>query len=188
MKSLCHPLLYLLLPLVCAAAPGLGRAPLTQDGSDEVDIFAESAPRATHSLDELAWLEGRWEGKGLGGDVEEHWSHPTAGSMMGMFRLIQNGKPGFFEFCLIEETEGLVTLRFQHFNPGYTAWEKSGPLVLDLTETTPGRAVFESRDPKQSPARMVYSKRDDRNLGVLIESPQALGGPISFEVLYQLAD
>jgi hypothetical protein len=102
-----------------------------------------------------------------------------------MFRLVQNGAAGFYEFLLIEQGDQGVTLRFQHFNPGYVAWERNGPLVLDLVEATRGRAVFQSRDPKQSPARVIYTQHDDRNLGVMIESPEALGGAISFEVLYE---
>lgn len=138
-------------------------------------------------LEELAWLAGAWTGNGLGGEVELHWTKPSGGSMAGMSRLVQDGQAGFYEFILIEQGDQGVTLRFQHFNPGYTAWEKDGPLLLDLVETTTGRAVFQSRDPKQSPARMVYSLRDERGLGVLFDSPEAFGGPISFELLYQRA-
>lgn len=167
----------LLIPLAAVAAPALARvAPAAA---------REDAPAARHDVSELAWLAGAWTGNGLGGDVELHWSKPVGGSLVGMSRLVQNGKAGFFEFILIEQDEQGVALRFQHYNPGYAAWEKNGPLLLDLVETTTGRAVFQSRDPKQSPARMVYSLRDDNGLGVLFDSPEAFGGPISFELLYE---
>ncbi len=167
----------LLIPLAAVAAPALARVAPAR--------VAEA--RAQHELSELAWMAGAWTGSGLGGDVELHWSKPVGGSMVGMSRLVQNGKAGFFEFILIEQDERGITLRFQHFNPGYAAWEKNGPLTLELVETTSGRAVFQSRDPKQSPARMVYSVRDDNGLGVLFDSPEAFGGPISFELLYERA-
>ena len=169
----------LLIPLAAVAAPALARvAPVA------AEVGREHAGR---ELSELAWLAGAWTGNGLGGDVDLHWSKPTAGSMTGMSRLVQNGKPGFYEFILIEQDERGITLRFQHFNPGYSAWEKNGPLLLDLVEATTGRAVFQSRDAKQSPARMVYSVRGKDGLGVLFDSPEAFGGPISFELLYERA-
>jgi hypothetical protein len=151
------------------------------------DDLAARRGAARPGLEDLAWLAGAWTGNGLGGEVELHWTKPNGGSMAGMSRLVQDGKAGFFEFILIEQGDQGVTLRFQHFNPGYTVWEKNGPLLLDLVETTTGRAVFQSRDPKQSPARMVYSLRDERGLGVLFDSPEAFGGPISFELLYERA-
>ena len=167
-----------LIPLAAVAAPALARV---------APVKASVRDTTRPGIEDLAWLAGAWTGKGLGGEVELHWTTPKGGSLAGMSRLVQDGKAGFFEFILIEQGEKGVTLRFQHFNPGYTVWEKNGPLVLDLVETTTGRAVFQSRDPKQSPARMVYSLRDDRGLGVLFDSPEAFGGPISFELLYERA-
>ena len=177
----------LTVPLAALAAPVVGRAYASSAPAAQVernDDFGTTSPR---SLAELSWLAGPWTGKGLGGDVELHWTRPVGGSMAGMFRLVQNGATGFCEFLMIEQSDKGVTLRFQHFNPGYAAWEKSGPLVLDLTEVTATRAVFQARDPKQLPARVVYTQHDERNMGVKIESPEALGGPISFEVLYERA-
>ncbi len=175
-----------LIPLAAVAAPVLAR--VTPAGattrSSEDDLSAASGG-SRHRIEELAWLAGAWAGDGLGGQVELHWTRPDGGSMAGMSRLVQDGKTGFFEFHLIEQDDKGVTLRFQHFNPGYTAWEKNGPLLLDLVETTTGRAVFQSRDPKQSPARMVYGLREDNGLGVLFDSPEAFGGPISFELRYE---
>lgn len=178
----------LTVPLAALAAPVLGGAGVATSTSRSVPGDGPgTTAKAQGRLEDLDWLAGQWAGKGLGGDVEQHWTKPVAGTMAGMFRLVQNGKPGFFEFVMIEQGDHGVTLRFQHFNPGYAAWEKNGPLVLDLVETSSNRAVFKSRDPKQSPARMVYTQHDEHNMGVLIESPDTLGGPITFEVLYERA-
>ncbi|HVS18424.1 MAG TPA: DUF6265 family protein [Planctomycetota bacterium] len=177
----------LTVPLAALAAPVLGRAVATtvQARTDADDGLAAAPTRSRAQIGELGWLAGQWTGKGLGGDVEQHWTKAVGGSMAGMFRLVQNGAAGFYEFLLIEQGDKGITLRFQHFNPGYAPWEKNGPLVLDLVEASPGRAVFQSRDPKQSPARVIYMLHDDSNLGVMIESPEGLGGAISFEVLYE---
>jgi hypothetical protein len=179
----------LTVPLAALAAPVLGRSDTSNvpARTDADDAFAAASAKSKVKVEELEWLAGAWSGKGLGGDVEQHWTRPVGGSMSGMFRLVQNGSAGFYEFLLIEQGDKGATLRFQHFNPGYAPWEKNGPLVLDLVETSGSRAVFQSRDPKQLPARVVYTQHDERNMGVLIESPEALGGPISFEVLYERA-
>jgi hypothetical protein len=44
------------------------------------------------SLDEFTFLAGLWQGDGLGGIVEEQWSPPQAGAMIGTFRLMKEGK------------------------------------------------------------------------------------------------
>ena len=108
--------------------------------------------------------------------------------MTGMFRLVQREETSFTQYMLIEQEPGArVVLRFQHFNPGFEPWEKDGPLVFELREVGEERAVFESPDPKQVPARLAYAARGEEAMSVVIESPQALGGPISFEILLKRA-
>lgn len=75
------------------------------------------------SIDDAAWLAGRWTGTGLGGQLEEVWSAPAGGQMVGHFRLLQDGKPAFYEFILLDVVEGGVRMRLKHFNPDHTAWE-----------------------------------------------------------------
>jgi len=136
----------------------------------------------------LSWMAGSWMGNGLGGSVEEHWSAPAGGSMIGMFRLVQREATSFAQYMLIEEEQGgRVVLRFQHFNLGFEPWEKDGPLSFELVEAGPARAVFESPDEKQTPARLTYSARGEQAMSAVIESPQALGGPISFEIMFKRA-
>jgi len=152
-------------------------------------IETNSAPQAAEhpSLASLAWMAGSWQGTGLGGSVEEHWSRPAGGSMIGMFRLSQPDATSFTQFFLIEtEKDGRVLLRFKHFNAGYDAWEKEAPLTFVLTQAKAGIAVFESPDPKQTPVRLSYSSRGENAMCAVIDSPEGgLGGPISFELLYK---
>jgi hypothetical protein len=172
------------LPLVLVAAGvghALAAAPLDAQSAEE----SGREPRGVEALD---WMAGAWQGPGLGGAVEEHWSAPAGGSLIGMFRLVQHEETSFTQYMLIEEEAGGVVLRFQHFNPGYEPWEKAGPLSFDLTDSSAGRAVFESPDPKQVPARLVYSARGADAMSVAIESPEALGGPISFEILLKRSE
>lgn len=166
---------------------GFGRTLAAPSGAPRESGAQED--RTTPGLEGLAWMQGAWKGNGLGGTVEEHWSAPAGGSLIGMFRLVQRETTSFTQYMMIESgADGRVVLRFQHYNPGFEAWEKTGPLRFDLKESSAGQAVFESPDPKQTPARLVYSARGPKAMAVVIESPQALGGPISFEILLERAE
>lgn len=84
-------------------------------------------PQAT--LADMAWLAGRWVGAALGGEAEEIWSPPEAGSMMGMYRLVRDGKPVFYEFQTLVEENGSLMLRLKHFNRDLTGWEEKEQTV-----------------------------------------------------------
>ena len=58
----------------------------------------KQSPAAT--IADMAWLAGHWIGGGLGGLTEEVWSPPRNGVMMGMFRLVRDGKPIFYELLI----------------------------------------------------------------------------------------
>jgi hypothetical protein len=76
------------------------------------------------TIESAAWLTGRWVGQGFGGQLEETWTAPTGGQMVGHFRMVKDGKPAFYEFLLIEEHEGGLRYRVKHFNPDFVGWEE----------------------------------------------------------------
>ena len=78
-------------------------------------------PRA--SIDDVAWLAGAWEGEAFGKPFEEVWNPPSAGSMVGMFKLMDGDAVQFYELMLILEEQGSLSLKVRHFNPDFTAWE-----------------------------------------------------------------
>ncbi|MBK7115845.1 MAG: hypothetical protein IPH71_07440 [Proteobacteria bacterium] len=86
-------------------------------------LFLLSGVAHSAIIEDAAWLAGRWTGSGLGGQLEEVWSPPAGGQMVGHFRLVQDGKPVFYEFILLDVVEGGVRMRLKHFNPDHTAWE-----------------------------------------------------------------
>ena len=97
------------------------------------------------SIEDAAWLAGRWEGELFGGHAEEQWSAPADGAMMGMFRLIQGDRVGFYEFFLLREDEehGLV-LRLKHFHPDLRGWEEKDAWVeFPLVEATGDTLAFD---------------------------------------------
>jgi hypothetical protein len=87
----------------------------------------QPSPPAT--LDAIAWLAGRWVGEGLGGWNEEVWGAPQGGVMMGMYRLLKDGKPVLYEFLMIVEEQGTLVLKLKHFNPDFSGWEEKADFV-----------------------------------------------------------
>jgi hypothetical protein len=92
-----------------------------------VSTLAQSQEAAT--IDDAAWLAGRWVGEGLGGQVEETWAPPVGGQMVGHFRLVRDGAPVFYEIMVMDVVEGGVQMRVKHFDPDFVGWEEKGDWV-----------------------------------------------------------
>ena len=109
-------------PAAAQETPFERRTPNTLTARDGVP-----SPRAT--LHDMRWLAGRWTASALGGETEETWSGPAGGAMMGMFRLLKDGKVVFYELLTLVEHEGSLLLRLKHFNPDLTGWEEKADTV-----------------------------------------------------------
>ncbi len=87
----------------------------------------ESRPAAT--LDDVSWLVGNWSGEAFGSTFEEGWNPPSAGSMIGFFKLMDGDDVVFYELLLLVEEEGSLSLKVKHFNADFTAWEEKADYV-----------------------------------------------------------
>jgi hypothetical protein len=102
------------------------------------------AARPPARVTDFAWLAGQWVGEGLGGQFDEVWSAPAAGSIVGYFRLIKDGKPVFYEILTLLEIEGSVEMRLKHVNPDMTGWEeKNGFVTFKLVKQDETGAYFD---------------------------------------------
>lgn len=123
--------------------------------------IAEPA-RATAAVGDVAWLAGAWLGtRGATGatTIEERWSPPLGGAMLGVSRTVSRGKMTAFEFLRIVERDGGLVYIAQ---PGGSA-----PTEFVLTEVSATRAVFVN--PRHdSPQRIVYELSADGNLSASI--------------------
>jgi hypothetical protein len=138
----------------------------------------ETQPVMALQLQDLSWLVGHWQGEAPGGGVvEEVWTAPAAGAMMGAFRWTGGDKVMVYEFLLVEETpEGLV-LRLRHFGKGSVAWEdKETPLNFWAKSGGEGTATFEAQTEKGW-LRLVL-RREGEGLVVVLERES--GGPLEF--------
>lgn len=110
--------------------------------------FASSPPpAAAGALDSLAFMAGSWAGGGQLDRVEEHWTAPRGGLMVGLNRTLRGGKARAFEFFRIEERDGALVYVAQ---PGGRA-----PTEFPAIEVSSKRVVFENRG-HDFPQRVIY--------------------------------
>jgi hypothetical protein len=134
--------------------------------------LAADAPRPKAQIADLAWLAGRWVGEGLGGTMDEVWSEPSGGAMVGYFRLVRDGKPVFYEIMTLLESENSVEMRLKHVNPDMTGWEeKTAYVTFRLVRQDATGAYFEGLSFKRDgPDRIDgYIALRDRATGAVRE-------------------
>jgi Domain of unknown function (DUF6265) len=95
------------------------------------------------ALKPLTFLSGRWASE-KGSEVqEESWSPVTGDSMIGSFRILQAGRPIFYEFWVVEMDANRPVLKLKHFNADLAGWEeKSASTKMPLISSSEDDAVF----------------------------------------------
>ena len=145
MNPLARPML-LVIPLLAACAHG---APVP------APVQGPLAP--------LAFIAGTWRSEADGTVVEEQWTAPLAGSMLGTGRVIVGERTVFFEFLRVEATaDGVV----------YTAMPRGGAATaFRLASSTAREAVFVN-PAHDFPSRIVYRRADDGALITRVEGAE----------------
>jgi hypothetical protein len=113
-------------------------------------LAAKPASTATPSADlaKLHWLQGAWKGTKDGVDMEEHWTSPDGGGLVGMHKDTKGGRMISFEFFRIVSTDsaGICYLSSPRGAP---------PTPFCATEVGDARVVFENRA-HDFPQRILY--------------------------------
>ena len=142
----------LLVLMVTVAGPSLAQSPLTEN-TLALDDSTHMPPASIH---DLAWLAGHWRGEFLDGVADEVWAPPSAGSMMGMFRLVQDSAIVFYELMTIVEDGGTLVLKLKHFNPDLSGWEeKDDHVAFSLVRLGERAAYFEGLTFKRVPGDVL---------------------------------
>jgi hypothetical protein len=120
-------------------------------------IAAENKP----DVAQLAWMAGCWEGQTGPVRIEEQWSKPAGGAMLGLSRNMKDGKVIFSEFMRINQDEGKIV---------YTAriGTKATPTPFVLIRMSPDEVVFEN-PAHPFPQRIRYRREADGSLFARIE-------------------
>lgn len=134
----------------------------------------ESRPAAT--IEDAAMLVGSWTGTAFGQRFEETWNPPSAGTMVGMFKLIGDEGVSFYELMLLTEEEDTLFLKVKHFNPDFIAWEEKADYVtFKLVKKSPDELHFGGLS--------FYRRGDDRMDGYIVmrSGDQVSEQPLVFE-------
>ncbi|MEW6278729.1 MAG: DUF6265 family protein [Candidatus Eremiobacterota bacterium] len=120
-------------------------------------LMALALPGAADSwkVADLAWLSGAWSGDGM----QEVWSEPEAGSMLGTCRGVQDGRTVHLEFMLLRDTpEGIL---LQLHLP-----ERQVTMPFRLVTLEPDLAVFERTD---KPETLTYRRTPEGDLEITLD-------------------
>jgi len=164
--------------VIMAAAVGVGLGALAGGAAAQSRrrVPAPAARRANPSpatpartrVADIAWIAGHWFEDTNGRYSEEAWTGPAGGSMLGMWRTVEGGRPQTVELLtLSDDPDGLV-LRLRHFDPQLVPQE-TAPLALRLAGVEGARATFEGQG-ATGPVRVVYHRTSATTLGVTLEA------------------
>ena len=131
-------------------------------------------PVGIDAVNALAWMAGTWTGTDENGvEMEETWSSPKGGMLLGTHRDIADGKVVEFEELRIDTAGETAT---------YWASPMGAPPVpFRIKELGPGhRVVFENPE-HDFPQRILYWIGADGLMHARIEGPEKKGGEKSME-------
>lgn len=125
-------------------------------------LLAHPTSAEADNITDFAWLEGTWEGVGIGGaPATEVYSAAADGQMVGHFRQLKpDGSVMFYELITIGKRDGVVTYSLKHFNPDLTGWEERQTVKhFPLTAAKASRWVFSG---------IVYERTGDDGMTVSV--------------------
>lgn len=130
---------------------------------------ATPSPLMLHTISEVGWISGDWEtAPGGRAQIEEHWTRPAGGSMLGMSRTVMGIRTLEFEYLRLEQrSDGIY----------YVAHPKARCPGTDfkLTSVTSSEAVFEN-PAHDFPKRIIYRKTAAGSLVASIDGGEGTKG------------
>jgi len=153
--------------LVLLAPPALSPIQAQSQFSAHTLKLGEKGVSPPASIADVAWIAGSWRGPAFGGICDEIWSPPEGNNMVGMFRLVKDGKTVFYELMTIVEENNSLVMKLKHFNSSLNGWEEKDvsqnfPIVkIGLTE-----AFFSG---------LTYRKLTDGSLQIFVAMKEKSG-------------
>jgi hypothetical protein len=112
-----------------------------------VASISDGQPVHDRVLQPLSFLSGRWVSETPTEMQEEIWTPVSGDSMIGSFRILQHGRPVFYEFWVVEVDDNRPVLKLKHFDAGLLGWEeKNATTKMPLISTAESDAVFAEAD------------------------------------------
>ncbi|MCF0072431.1 DUF6265 family protein [Dyadobacter sp. CY261] len=125
-------------------------------------ILTATLSQAQGTLNDIAFLDGRWLGTYNGGPIEASWTAPKGNNIVGFIRMIKDDKPALYELFAFEQTEKGPVAMVKHFKPGMISLEEKD--VADrynFIEAKTNQALFEKDD---ASVRIIYERRSATQL------------------------
>jgi uncharacterized protein DUF6265 len=124
-----------------------------------VTLGAVSLAAPPARVESLRWMTGCWEQKGARATVEEHWTRPAGGAMIGIGRTIRHALTGdtttSYEFTRIIERSGKLVFVAQ----------PSGQTPADFTEESLSDSSVTFSNPAHDyPQSVSYARRGSDSL------------------------
>ncbi|RNC84743.1 MAG: hypothetical protein ED557_07125 [Balneola sp.] len=115
-------------------------------------LFLSTQQVNSQTLNDLEWMSGYWTASDNGMTMEEVWTSPSAGMMLGLHRdTFANGR-GSFEYLRIVQINNEIH---------YVASLGGGPSTsFKLKEVSANKAVFENLE-HDFPQRIIYSLEEN---------------------------
>lgn len=125
-------------------------------GQVSPDGAEESGAETLKDIQRLSFLAGSWISEHGPRRVEEHWTIPAGGTMIGMNRTVVGERTAAYEYLRIEATADGID---------YVAIPVRQELTrFRLIECANNRAVFENPD-HDFPSRIIYERDADKLIG-----------------------
>ncbi len=137
--------------LLAVSTTGAGQPPLRpQQPAEKPAIIAD-----------LAWLSGTWVLETPRSRTEETWSPAASNAILGMSRMLRDGRMVFFEFLRIEQRDDGI----------YYVAQPGGRPATDfrLTRFDGSTAVFENPQ-HDFPKRILYTRNSDGSFTARIDA------------------
>ncbi|HEX6852917.1 MAG TPA: DUF6265 family protein [Candidatus Polarisedimenticolaceae bacterium] len=127
-----------------------------------------AVPAGATGIAALAWMAGDWRTEPGKRQVDEHWTAPSGGSMLGMSRTVADGSTREFEYLrIVARADGI----FYIAHPG----ARSPGTEFKLTRSSEGEAVFENPQ-HDFPKRITYRLGADGTLTAVVDGGEGTKG------------
>ena len=121
------------------------------------------AEPAKATIADIAWLAGAWTGTRGKASIEERWSPPKGGAMLGVSRTVSGAKMTAFEYLrIVERNDGLVYVAQPGGRPPtefvLTKMDKKNAEFVNPRHTYPQRIVYKLSQEGSLSASVGFAK------------------------------
>ena len=123
----------------------------------------------TGTLSDMEFISGHWETTRNGNMVEAFWTEPEGANMVGVVRIVGDGKAVLYEMFAIEMTETGLEVKVKHFRPGLIGVEEKDEFDhYTFLESSDGHALFKKQG---EDVRISYEVRPGNKFAVSVGTP-----------------